>query len=46
MHAEPGPRPHERFETRAWRPGDETAILDLFARAFPHAPRSLDHLRW
>ncbi|HVG23677.1 MAG TPA: GNAT family N-acetyltransferase [Thermoanaerobaculia bacterium] len=33
-------------ETRAYAPGDETQILDLFARAFPHAPRSLGHFRW
>ncbi|HYS55063.1 MAG TPA: GNAT family N-acetyltransferase [Thermoanaerobaculia bacterium] len=33
------------FVTRAYEPGDESAILDLFARAF-HAPRSLDHFRW
>ena len=35
----------ERFLTRAYQPGDETAILDLFARSF-HAPRSMDHFRW
>ena len=33
-------------ETRAYRAGDERQILDLFARAFPHAPRSLEHFRW
>ena len=33
-------------ETREYRAGDETAILDLFARAFPHAPRSLEHFVW
>lgn len=32
--------------TRSYRSGDETAILDLFARSFPHAPRSLEHFRW
>lgn len=46
MHAEGGTRPDEPFETRAYGPGDETAILDLFARSFPHAPRSLEHFRW
>jgi hypothetical protein len=35
-----------RFDSRAYRDGDETAILDLFARSFPHAPRSLEHFRW
>jgi len=35
-----------RFDSRAYRAGDETAILDLFARSFPHAPRSLEHFRW
>ena len=33
-------------ETREYRAGDERQILDLFARAFPHAPRSLEHFRW
>ncbi|HYK06026.1 MAG TPA: GNAT family N-acetyltransferase [Thermoanaerobaculia bacterium] len=33
-------------EVREYREGDETAILDLFARSFPHAPRTLDHFRW
>src|SRR5688572_4691982 len=33
-------------ETREYRAGDETAILDLFARSFPHAPRSLEHFFW
>ncbi|HYI10577.1 MAG TPA: GNAT family N-acetyltransferase [Thermoanaerobaculia bacterium] len=32
--------------TRPYRIGDEAAILDLFARSFPHAPRSLEHFRW
>lgn len=36
----------ERFNIRAFRPGDEQAILDLFAQSFPHAPRSLEHFRW
>jgi hypothetical protein len=35
-----------RGETRAYQPGDERAILDLFARSFPHAPRGLGHFRW
>lgn len=35
----------ERFVTRAYQPGDETAILDLFARSF-HTPRTLEHFRW
>ena len=33
-------------EVRESREGDETAILDLFARSFPHDPRSLGHFRW
>jgi hypothetical protein len=36
----------ERFLTRAYREGDEAAILDLFARAFPHAPRRIEHFEW
>ena len=35
-----------RFTTRAYRDGDETAILDLFNRSFPHSPRSVAHWRW
>src|SRR5687767_11360423 len=35
-----------RVETRPYRKGDETAILELFARSFPHAPRSIEHFRW
>ena len=35
----------ERFVTRAYQPGDESAILDLFTRSF-HTPRSLEHFRW
>lgn len=35
-----------RFTTRAYRDGDEQAILDLFNRSFPHAPRSPEHFRW
>ncbi len=33
-------------DVREYREGDETAILDLFARSFPHAPRTLEHFRW
>jgi hypothetical protein len=35
-----------RFITRAYRDGDEHAILELFNRSFPHSPRSLAHFRW
>jgi hypothetical protein len=35
-----------RFLTRAYRDGDEQAILDLFNRSFPHAPRSVEHFNW
>lgn len=35
-----------RFTVRAYRDGDEAAILELFARSFPHAPRSLAHFDW
>lgn len=31
---------------RAYRDGDERAILGLFNRYFPHAPRGLEHFRW
>lgn len=31
---------------REYRDGDEAAILDLFARSFPHAPRSSAHFAW
>lgn len=34
------------FTVRAYREGDERQILDLFARSFPHAPRSLAHFEW
>jgi hypothetical protein len=34
------------FTTREYRDGDEAAILELFARSFPHAPRSLAHFDW
>jgi hypothetical protein len=36
----------ERFTIRAYRDGDEHAILDLFNRSFPHAPRAFEHFRW
>jgi hypothetical protein len=35
-----------RFTIRAFRDGDEEKILALFARAFPHAARGIDHFRW
>jgi hypothetical protein len=35
----------DRFVTRAYQPGDETAILDLFARCFQPG-RSAEHFRW
>jgi hypothetical protein len=34
-----------RFIIRGYEPGDEEAVLELFARAF-HAPRSLEQWRW
>ncbi len=33
------------FTSREYRPGDEPAILDLFARSF-HQQRSIEHFRW
>jgi hypothetical protein len=36
----------DRFLIRPFQPGDEEAILDLFARSFPHAPRTLEHFEW
>ena len=33
-------------DVRAYRDGDEVAILDLFARSFPHAPRTPAHFDW
>jgi hypothetical protein len=33
-------------DVRAFREGDEAAILDLFARSFPHAPRTHEHFEW
>ena len=38
--------PDEKFTSRPYGDGDEAAILDLFARSFPHAPRSVAHFRW
>jgi hypothetical protein len=35
-----------RFTSRPFRAGDEEQILDLFARAFPHATRGIEHFRW
>ena len=35
----------DRFVTRAYQPGDDAAILDLFGRCF-HVPRSPAHFRW
>jgi hypothetical protein len=35
----------QSIAVRAWRPGDETAILELFGRTF-HAPRTLEHWQW
>jgi hypothetical protein len=35
----------ERFTVRGYRQGDESAILDLFARSF-HQQRSVAYLRW
>ena len=40
MPAESGP-----IVVRAFRPGDESAILDLFARSF-HVPRTREHWQW
>lgn len=39
-------RSSDRFTVREYRDGDESAILELFARSFPHAPRSLAHFDW
>jgi hypothetical protein len=35
-----------RYVTRAFCDGDEDAILDLFARCFPHAPRTRESFDW
>jgi hypothetical protein len=34
------------FIIRPFQPGDDGAILDLFNRCFPHAPRSIEQFRW
>ncbi len=36
----------DRFVIRAYREGDEAAIVRLFAACFPHAERGLAHWRW
>lgn len=36
----------EVFTVRAYREGDEKAILDLFARSFPHAQRTVEQFAW
>jgi hypothetical protein len=36
----------ERFDVRAFQPGDEGQVLDLFAQSFPHAPRTIEHFNW
>lgn len=48
MHVDPQMRVDTaaRFTTRAFRDGDEEAILDLFTRSFPHAPRSRASFDW
>ncbi|HEX2832924.1 MAG TPA: GNAT family N-acetyltransferase [Thermoanaerobaculia bacterium] len=38
--------PVSDFTVRPFADGDERAILDLFARSFPHAPRPLAHFDW
>jgi len=38
--------PVSDFTVRPYADGDESAILDLFARSFPHAPRALAHFDW
>ncbi|HEX9458964.1 MAG TPA: GNAT family N-acetyltransferase [Thermoanaerobaculia bacterium] len=35
-----------RFTSRPFHTGDEEQILALFARAFPHAARGIEHFRW
>ena len=40
MPVDPG-----RFTIRGYTPGDETAILELFARSF-HQPRTAEHWQW
>lgn len=34
------------FLTRGFADGDAPAILDLFAKCFPHAVRTIEHFRW
>ena len=34
------------FQIRSFRAGDESQIIDLFNRCFPHAPRTREHFRW
>ena len=48
MPAEPGGEASvaPAFLTRGFADGDGPAILDLFARCFPHATRTMDHFRW
>jgi hypothetical protein len=38
--------PVSDFTVRPYADGDERAILDLFARSFPHAPRAFSHFEW
>lgn len=38
--------PGSPITVRPYRDGDEAAILELFARSFPHAPRALPHFEW
>lgn len=38
--------PVSDFTVRPYADGDERAILDLFARSFPHAPRPFAHFDW
>ena len=42
----PGAETPAAFHTRGFAEGDETAILELFAKCFPHATRRSDHFRW
>lgn len=38
--------PVSELAVRPYADGDERAILDLFARSFPHAPRPPEHFDW
>jgi hypothetical protein len=38
--------PASSVDVRSFVDGDEQAVLDLFARSFPHAPRGLPHFDW